>query len=291
MAILIPVNYGTRCYPRYICPKLQEISAHFDTDGIAPVANYSLHTEYSYGPRKFCNSCLKGLENIKEANVKGVPQLWRSVKWAEEFAVYLKRLIGDRLPPDIIEIHPPFNDYCPSVRDFYDSYSYFEDAIHSVFPKVKIFLENRAGSVYSHGKFLVSTVDSLIELTAVAGPAEKLDIVLDLPQLFTAHHFKFPKAAKDRIRDLFRELKLIREHIKGIHLWGKKPGATGRIVAHQGNLDDYFADKEIKKLVLDCLCKLLDDNMPRYFVPEVNSNDGDLENIIGDLVDAGFAFV
>ena len=295
MSLLIPIRYGKRHYPAGIRPSIQEVAAHFDVKSIKPDADYSLHTEYSYGARDFISPCLDGLEIIRSASKKGVPQLWRDGKWADEFAVYLERLVGGQAHPSIIEIHPPFDDYCPSVGEFLEIYARFERAIEGLFPRAKIFLENRAGSVYSGGKFLISTAKSLqaladgLSASDVAG-VRNLGVVLDLPQLFTAHHFEFPHVPKGKIQSLFRNLTGIRNHIKGIHLWGKKANATGRTVAHQGDLDDYFRDPGIKTLVLGELNELLDDGVPRYFVPEVNSNDKDMASIIRDLSHVGFRF-
>ena len=49
-----------------------------------------------------------------------------------------------------------------------------------------------------------------------------------------------------------------------------------------GDLDSYFANVNIKKIFLNELYQVLDDDIPRFFVPQVNSSDNDLEkNSIG----------
>ena len=62
-------------------------------------------------------------------------------------------------------------------------------------------------------------------------------------------------------------------------------------MAHAGSLDTYFGDVlDLKPVFLQGLHDLLDDNIPRYFVPEVNSNDDDLHSIVADLTQIGFTF-
>lgn len=291
MATLIPIQYGKRKYPNNICPKIQEIAAHFDAPEIKPVLNYSLHTEYSYGFREFGSPHLEGLEVLKKAHKRGVPQLWRDTAWGEEFAIYLERVVGRRPHPKIIEIHPPFDDYCPFVETFFEIYMSFEERIGEIFPDAKVFLENRTGTVYPRGKFLISTAASMKTLADGLKRTRCLGIVFDLPQLFTAQRIGFPDVSRQVIDELFQELRGFRAHIKGLHLWGKKANATGRVIAHQGNLNNYFVNPALQEHVLMRLKELLDDGTPRYFVPEVNSNDADLNSIVTDLLEAGFHFV
>ena len=49
-------------------------------------------------------------------------------------------------------------------------------------------------------------------------------------------------------------------------------------------------DNTLKEFFLTSLYHLLDDGMPRFFVPEVNSGDDDLASIVNDLIKAGFTF-
>ena len=44
-----------------------------------------------------------------------IPQLWKNKAWAKEFASFIIELVGNSIPPEIIEIHPPFNDYCKEL--------------------------------------------------------------------------------------------------------------------------------------------------------------------------------
>ena len=297
MSLLIPVKYHKRVYPSGIIPKIEEISCHFDVSSIKPNPNmaYSLHTEYSYSARKLNSSLLEEFDAIKGYNKKGIPQLWFNKEWVYQFGEYIIKIVDDLPHPKIIEIHPPFNDYCPTIETFLDNYSIFEYLISKKFVDTNIYLENRSGSQYSGGKFLISTINDIQKLfTAIKDTSSKLKLVLDVPQLFTAHKLNFynDSITPERITEIFKPLKFLKDFIAGFHIWGKKLSSKGRIVSHQGDLSNYFNNNNgLKRTVLTELNTIFDDGNPRYFVPEVNSNDEDLKSIIDDLINYGFKFV
>jgi hypothetical protein len=49
-------------------------------------------------------------------------------------------------PPLVIEIHPSFDEYCPSIEHFLDVYEAFEKRILEAYPSTSVFIENRAGT-------------------------------------------------------------------------------------------------------------------------------------------------
>ena len=127
MVRFIPIRYRNKKYPDAINPKIEEIPAHFDCKDNNKVLfsnlDYSLHTEYSYGPRKFrCPVCDDLLE-IKTTDNKGVPKLWFNYAWVKDFIQFIFKFVGNKKSPVIIEIHPPFNDYCDLSR-FIELYKY-----------------------------------------------------------------------------------------------------------------------------------------------------------------------
>jgi hypothetical protein len=274
MSFLIPIQYHKRKYPSGLTPKLREVAANFDIEQIDTSLPCSLHTEYSWGPRKLTSPIIKNLTTIQRAKKNGVPQLWFNKKWAGEFVDFIVAISKRSRSIKIIEIHPPFNDYCPTLDHFIEIYKFFEDSILSVFPDVEILIENRFGSLYK------------IETNNF-----NLRIVLDFPQLFTSH-IKSMKIIKKNIKPILEPLSSTTKYIKGIHIWGKRRGKKGRWVAHQGNLDTYFDNNTaIKERFMVELRKLFMDDIKRYFVPEVNSSDEDLESIINDFKEAGFKFI
>lgn len=318
MVRLIPISYRNKKYPDGIVPKIKEIPAHFDSRVTTSDLDYCLHTEYSYGPRKFKSSACKDLSGIRVTDRKGVPKLWFNEAWGTNFTQFILQFIGEnQKSPRIIEIHPPFNDYCKNLSQFIELYTNFEDKILSICPETEILIENRYGSQYSNGAFILSRTDDLNKLTELIREHNlKLKIALDIPQLFSAYHLEIGKFSKNRLSEIFKELYPVRKYIASIHLWGKCFGKNNRISAHMGTLDSYFNglrcedlstlnvntlnsylkekvlnNNDIKKYFLGELYNLLNDGKVRYFLPEVNSRSEHLQSIVRDLIDSGFKFV
>lgn len=286
------VRYHDKEYPSDVPLEICELAAHFDIDKIATnVGNYSLHTEYSYGKRNFSSTALEGLKEISDANRNGIPQLWKNKRWAEQFAEFIKRLSGTNNSPQTIEVHPPFNDYVDSVDHFIDIYRVFEMSMLDIFPHADLLIENRCGSVYHGGKFLISKLDDLYRLSeAIDECALKLKIALDIPQLFTAHKYSAKNAEK--CVELIPQLASIRHNIWGVHLWGKRRAPGGRVVSHCGDLQSYFDDnEEVINAFLKDFLELFADGQKRKLVLEVNSSNEDLLSIVNDLSGAGVEFV
>ena len=280
----ILVEYNNLPYPDGYFPQLKEIAAHLDKEEIYPDGNYSLHTEYSYGKRKLKSSRIAEFPELMTSNKDGVPQLWKSIAWAEEFAGFIISLSEEYNPPSVIEIHPPFNDYC-SLTDFAARFRAFEERIHAVHPDVIIVLENRAGAVYRGGKFLVSKARDIVALCQIIEEQNlNLGVVLDFPQLLTAESIDPVVFKAAKYLAAINAILPYRSHIKGIHIWGKKKSATGRWVAHAGNLNTYFdCNDETKEIFLSGIYQICNDSNVRFLVPEVNTGPDDLAEIVHDL--------
>lgn len=111
--------------------------------------------------------------------------LWYSRKWAVEFADFIRDLTNESPSPHIVEIHPPFYDYT-DLKGFMDNYRVFEERISAYFPDTIVLLENRCGTLYSGGKFVVSTIDQLIKLSALIDHLQvDLRFTVDIPQLLS----------------------------------------------------------------------------------------------------------
>ena len=271
-------------YPEGYSAEIHEVAGHLDKNTIEDAEKHSLHTEYSYGKRKFDTPRLTAFPTLREANKDGVLQLWKSAEWAEEFAAFIIGLTQDHKPPEIIEIHPPFNDYC-SLEEFSERYLIFEQRIHAAYPDTTIVIENRSGASYHGGKFLVGKAKEIAALCEIIRQRGlKLGVVLDFPQLLTAEGIDTLKFKTEEYRATIDTLILYGDMIKGIHIWGKKKSATGRWVAHAGNLGTYFGDnQEVKILFISGIEQICNDGTKRFLVPEVNSGAMDLDAIIKDL--------
>ena len=280
----ILVEYNNLSYPEGYSAQICEVAAHFDKEDIVPKSAYSLHTEYSYGKRKFDTKRITQFPILSEANKEGVPQLWKSTEWADAFADFLISLTEGYVAPTVIEIHPPFNDYC-TLPEFAERYRVFEEKIHREYPDTIIVIENRAGSVYHGGRFLVGKAKEIVALCELIKAENlKLGIVLDFPQLLTAENIDPLKFKSKKYQAAIEAISAHRDLIKGIHIWGKKKSVTGRWVAHAGNFDTYFGDnQDLKKIFLSGIQAICDDEYRRFLVPEVNSGADDLTKIMKDL--------
>ena len=290
MVLFNMVRYHNKKYPIGIPLHCDEIAGHFDISHIAPSAAYSLHTEYSYGMRSFSSPLIASFPEITQATQNGIPQLWHTKSWAFAFAEFIFALCRELPAPDVIEIHPPFDDYLNSIADFIETYKVFESKIKERYPKTNMHLENRCGSLYRNGKFMISTVSQIKELCQYIETEHlALQVALDIPQLYTAHQVT-PNRSQE-ITSLLDSLHDVRQHIGGVHIWGKTLSGKRRI-AHCGNLDTYFNyDEHLKTAFLASLHQLFDDNQVRNLVLEVNSQNADLLSIIQDLESAGFTYI
>ena len=287
MAAFEMVKYHNQEYPADIPLRIAECSANFDITSVKSDLRLSLHTEYSYGKRNFNSSLISRFPAIIEAQKDGIPQLWKSEDWSREFAEFVFAL-ADGATPSVIEVHPPFTDYC-DFDSFIRCYRVFEDLILERYPSVELLIENRCGSIYHGGKFLVSKnkdVEKLCNL--IVQHNLRLKVAYDVPQIYTAHNVK-----KDtQYIDLLHQAIDFRQQIGGVHLWGKRKSDTGRKVAHCGDFDSYFENnKEIKEEFLKEFNNTFDDGTVRKMVLEVNSGNDDLLSIVEDLRSTGVRFV
>lgn len=291
---LIPIKYHNKKYPNSINPIICEIAGNFDSKRLYINSPYSLHTEYSYSKRNFNSELIDGLDELKNSHINNIPTLWKNEAWSYEFAEFIKRLIGNSIPPDIIEIHPPFKDYCSSFEEFWGRYIVFYKEIVKLYPNVKIVLENRFGTMYSKSPFLLSSCDDIIEFCQyLCQKNNELSLVIDYPQLFSAEKSNLDCIDLHKILQFNENLKMYVSSISSIHLWGKKKSSkSGRWCAHAGNLNTFFNnDLEKKDRFLKSLVQTFDDELERYFVPEVNSSEEHLKDIVNDLLNMDIKFI
>ena len=286
MAIFEMVKYHNQTYPADISLRIAECAANFDITSVNTDLQPSLHTEYSYGKRKLNSTIVSQFPEIVAAQKDGIPQLWKNEQWAQEFAHFLFALAGKKIPA-VIEVHPPFVDYC-DFESFLKSYKVFEELILEKYPDIDLLIENRCGSVYHGGKFLISKNQDIEKLCNIIVQNHlRLKVAYDIPQIYTAHNVK--KATQ--YIDLLQQATAFRDQIGGVHLWGKKKSSTGRKVSHCGNLTSFFEETpEAKSMFLQCFNTVFDDGITRKMVLEVNSGNEDLLSIVTDLRASGIEF-
>ena len=192
------VEYNGVPYPDGFDSHIKEVAGHFDKNEIETAELYSLHTEYSYGKRKLDSETIAEFDILKNSHKDGVPQLWKSEEWAEEFAKFIIALTKNKSAPEVIEIHPPFNDYC-NIDLFLQRYQIFEKMIHETYPYAVIVIENRSGAIYKGGKFILGKAKEIAELCQKINDNNiNLGVVLDFPQLLTAENLDTIKLDEDK---------------------------------------------------------------------------------------------
>ncbi len=278
------VQYGGCTYPDGIEPDVVEVAGHLDKDRIEDWPDYSLHTEYSYGKRVFASPLIRRFPELYEASKDGVPQLWKSSEWALRFADFVLKLTEDHNAPRVVEIHPPFSDYC-DIEVFIKRYALFENRIHTAYPDTDIVIENRAGTIYHGGRFIIGKAKEIADLCEmIIETKTNLGVVLDFPQLLTAEHIKPEAFDVDKYNLAIDIIYPYQDVIKGIHIWGKKKSTSGRWVAHSGTLDTLFEDSANKEAFISGIRKICSDGKSRFLVPEVNSGEADLKAVVMDLL-------
>ena len=291
---LIPVKYHNKCYPDSVIPLLDEIAGNLDSKPILTNHPYSLHTEYSYMKRHLNSDLLTDLDELKSANKAGIPQLWKNTQWSEQYATFIERIIGNSIAPEVIEIHPPFKDYCEDIECFWERYMVFFNRISQKYPNTKIIIENRCGTMYTGSTFLFSTCDEMLKLCEfISMGHSELGVIIDYPQLFSAEKIKMDNVKIDKILKFNESLKSYVSVIDSIHLWGKRKSKnSNRWSPHSGDLNTFFSgNQENKSIFLNSLKNTYNDKKERYFVPEVNTTEDDLKSIVNDLLNSGISFV
>ncbi len=288
MTLFIPVDYHGKKYPQDIKCEVKEVAGHLDKTTIPFCERYSLHTEYSFAKRKLESDLLNKYPVLKQSH-RGVPQLWYSKTWAKEFSEFIFDLTNDHEDPEVIEIHPPFRDYCPDYETFCERYSVFEDNIRERFPKTIITMENRAGAQYPY-KFLMSSVSDMAECCKmIESKGLHLMLAADYPQFFTAENYDYADIQIDDFISKHSCLDDYKQHISSIHLWGKRKSVKGRWIAHSAGIAEILPGQKLTQF-LELIKTFYDDDQKRYFVPEINASSTYLEDMVRSMSEFGIEF-
>ncbi|MEW6448967.1 MAG: hypothetical protein AB1426_12960, partial [Bacillota bacterium] len=222
----------------------------------------------------------------------GLPLLWFSKEWSLAFVHFIELLTEAAAQPEAIEVYPPFTAYMTTINDFLNVYLYFEDGIKRLFPGSKIMICNRNKAAQRDMKFLISSADDLEQLCdAIAKYQLDLRIGLDVSQLLETEAYHARYMGDDKIRLLFGKVKDFRDYISGIHVLGKMRGAEGRKRANSEDFDSMFGHSRNKKRAfLESLPFVFDDEVARYFVPEITGGIDRINSVVRDLQSAGFLF-
>ncbi len=290
MTEFIAVDYRRKQYPRDIRCNVKEVSGHLDKTSIDSYGRYSLHTEYSFTKRNLNSNLIEKYPALKTSE-HGIPKLWYDDEWAVQFGCFIIDLVGDNDPPEVIEIHPPFKDYCNDFDTFIKRYRLFEEIITEKYSDVIITMENRSGSQYAKSKFLMSTMSDICTCgEMIKSENVRLHFAVDYTQLFTSEGYDFKDIPIEEFIMKHDELKDVKDLISSIHLWGKSINKNGRWNSHTSGLRDILPGYKTK-IFLDMINEFYDDGIKRYFVPEINTSDEYVKEIVEDCISSGIYFV
>jgi hypothetical protein len=294
-------------YPSHIEANIYEVSGNFyKKKKLVVKSPYSLHTEPSFDSETFNSKIVNDLKYINEAQKDNIPLLWHSEEWANDFFAFIEWLIGDsNESPDVLEIHPPYKDYCRSFGQFLKIFRVFYDEFHEKHSATTIVIENRFGTRYKGGKFLLSKCCDILEFCKVLKREKiNLKIVIDYPQLFSAEVIPSKKKEEnwmganpsellEKIIKFNLDLKKYKDVIGEFHMWGKLKNKDGKgWKPHAGNFDTFFSDNKVfKHEFLSSVFSTFNDDTPRYFVPEVISGIDDLRSIVAAMDKEHFIFI
>jgi len=306
MVKFIPIQCQNHKYST-LTPQIQERSANFfnfykhkEDIQKTDIDYLSLHTDHGYrGLKKifiaseFKNECPSISKHIVSMRDRCMSKLWCDDEaWGIDFSNFISKLTEGIEPQriKIIEIHPPFKEYCDSLETFIERYKPFEEKVLKNFPSVNICIENRFNNprTKKFGRFTLSTNEDIVKLTKLISDNNlRLKLVLDIPQLFSEHYDDKLISEGFMISEVLEPLRDIRSFIHSTHIWGKTDKGV-----HNADLNIYFKnDIKVKKCFLQEICKLFDDDTPRYFLPEVFSKNEEMtveqsiESIVNDLRD------
>lgn len=287
---LILVQHKDAVLPGRAGSSVKMVDGHFDADPVAETGRYFLSTEFSYGRRKFNSYPVAKCGEVIRMSRDGLPLLWSSKEWSLSFVRFIELLTQGAAQPEVIEVYPPFTDYMPAINDFLNVYLYFEDGMKRLFPGSKIMICNRTKAVKRDMKFLISSVNDIQRLCdAIAKYQFDLRISLDVSQLLETEAYHTRYLGDDKIRLLFGKVKGFRDYVGGIHVLGKMGGAEGRKRTNTWDFDSMFGSSRKKKTAfLESLTFVFDDEVQRYFVPEITSGIEEMDSVICDLQGAGF---
>ncbi len=245
--------FGRKELPDGLPVDLWSIPGGFDIQPLSLGCPYILSTEKAFRKSWFSSRALDPCDEIGRWQLDRYPQLWSNDRWSAQFAMFVLRLTQNSVPPEVIELYPPFLNCGTDIEGFLDRYSAFEYFVHRVYPETSLVLLNRHTTFNLFG-YLISTAEELRETADLLRQKRlALTIGVDLSELLIYERAFTPK----EIERVFQSLFPVRDSIAGFHL--RVPG--------------FRHTAESWDSLLTNLEALNDDGQTRYLVPEVREEE------------------
>lgn len=187
--------------------------------------------------------------------------------------------------PNVLELLSPFRNNNYNEEAFFDHYQLMEKSMRK-YTNMNISLVNGVTNSKSKPNYLLQTADDIVKMRNLAKQMKfKVKFTIDILSLLGR------KDVNNEGENIFLRLTEIRNSVIGIHLNKSFNRSYIRRIIEED--DSRFISEYNYPHVSDllgCLTAFLGDNQSRYLVPKkVNSQD-ELEELIDDLLRAGFSF-
>lgn len=187
--------------------------------------------------------------------------------------------------PHTLELLSPLRSQTYNEEEFFAQYRLLEKSMKK-YTNMKIALVNGPHRHKTKPIYLMQFVEDIVKIRNIAKEMKlKLKIAVDISKLVTR------KKYRNDFENDFNRLSEIRNSIVGIHLTynSNNSNFSGMIYTDEKIYLNKFEYPQIPDF-LGCISALLNDNQCRYFVPEEINNTNSLEELIDDLLRAGFSF-
>jgi len=188
-------------------------------------------------------------------------------------------------PPNALELSSPRREPTYNEKEFFARYSQLEKKLKR-YAGTTIALVNGPQRHKAKPGYLMQTTEDIIKIRTLTKELKlRLKISLDISKLITN------KNNHSQFEEDFNQLSEIRHSIVGVHLANKFP-SSGFIDRIYKEDKVYLNQYEYPRLsdFLGSISALFNDNRCRYFVPEEVKSPEELEELVDNLLRAGFSF-
>lgn len=212
--------------------------------------------------------------------------LWKDKSILENVINNLNYTFKTYGEPYVLELMSPIRNQSFNEEEFLESYRILEKSFRK-YRNMEIALLNGPPVKKNKASYLMTTVDDIFKIRNLIREMKfRLKFAIDISK-FVYH--KNP--SRHQFEDSFNKLKQIRNTVIGIHLsGGLTRSSIHKMIIKNGNMYLNEHDYPENPDLLQGLSGLFYDSQCRYLVPEQIKSSEELEELIDDLLRAGFSF-
>ncbi|MEW8994385.1 hypothetical protein [Clostridium sp.] len=262
--ILIPVETMKLNYPGEIESSFKYIETSNGIIKENPGNNYILRL--SYGKRN--------------------DEIWKDKDLLKSTIENMKSSFGEYGAPSLVEFQSPFKTVQYGEEAFFRNYQVLEKELRR-FTDTKIAIINGCFKSNKGKEYLFSTIEDIVRLR---NTCKELKLKLKLAIDFT--DFNKKNILKENMVDTINSLATMRNFVIGIHLDSIDKWGGYRSIYNNDNRYEYISvyDYPTVSAFVQGLATIIQDSVPRYFIPEKVKDSETLEELIDLLYRGGFTF-